>query len=339
MLQKPRFAPFVALTAFAFSFGCGGAQLPPSGPVPTPTAAPTAAPLASPVPAPTEALPEGIAPKPVAGPGMVAAPDLGPDGLPLLLPRFVAPKPPFAAAAPHPLPVGKGAAPVLKKLKEEKNQITDELAWFAANGLTLPTRLENGFPRPTEGLPANLGARRLLRQIDHGDHQVLIYGANGSGGYLVLIADPRGTPTKLFDLSSFGAYPQVVPADRDYVGGGVSWAILREGVLYASTSHHTYAKSTFGKNAFVSALDAGTGELLWQSAPLVCNAMNFVLRGDHLLCGYGFTAEPDFLYVLSRADGKVASKLPLKSGPSYLVEKGAKLYVRTYDTNYVFELR
>jgi hypothetical protein len=60
---------------------------------------------------------------------------------------------------------------------------------------------------------------------------------------------------------------------------------------------------------------------------------------EHLICGYGFTAEPDFLYVLERATGKTVSKVPLKSGPDFLIEKDGELFVRTYDTDYVFTVR
>ncbi|WP_437619144.1 hypothetical protein [Sorangium sp. So ce1151] len=133
--------------------------------------------------------------------------------------------------------------------------------------------------------------------------------------------------------------PAFAPKEAEFVRGHVGWAVAKDGVLYVSSGHRTYAASSKGKNAYVSALDLATGQLLWQSAPLVCNAENFVLRGDHLLCGYGFTAEPDFLYVLERATGKVVSKLPMKSGPEVLVEKEGKLFVRTYDTDYVVDIR
>jgi hypothetical protein len=70
----------------------------------------------------------------------------------------------------------------------------------------------------------------------------------------------------------------------------------------------------------------------------VCNSYNFLVRGDYIITGYGFTAEPDYLYVLDRRTGKTLSRIRLRTGPSYVIEKAGKLYVRTYDTNYVFEL-
>jgi hypothetical protein len=71
----------------------------------------------------------------------------------------------------------------------------------------------------------------------------------------------------------------------------------------------------------------------------VCNTENFVVHGAYIICGYGFSDEPDFLSVISRADGKTVSKTPLKNGPSYLVLKDNQLFVRAYDVDYVFDVK
>jgi hypothetical protein len=107
-------------------------------------------------------------------------------------------------------------------------------------------------------------------------------------------------------------------------------------VLYVSSSHRTYAKSSRGKNAFLTAIDLETGELRWQSEPLVANAANFLLWDGFVVTGYGFTEEPDHMIVVDQATGATLAKTFVKSGPSYLVRKGDQLFVRTYDTDYVF---
>ena len=63
-----------------------------------------------------------------------------------------------------------------------------------------------------------------------------------------------------------------------------------------------------------------------------------MIRGGAILSGYGFTAEPDFLFVLDRASGRVLSKVKVASGPDYLIEKDGDLLVRTYDHDYVFAI-
>jgi hypothetical protein len=47
--------------------------------------------------------------------------------------------------------------------------------------------------------------------------------------------------------------------------------------------------------------------------------------------GYGFTAEPDFLYLLDRRTGGVLDRLALPTGPEIVRKRGNKLHVRTYD--------
>ncbi|WP_437827420.1 hypothetical protein [Sorangium sp. So ce1153] len=252
--------------------------------------------------------------------------------------------PPFAQTLVRPAPAGSSAAPRLVKVTEQKNTITDEAEWFARNGLSLPVLQVPTGPRSgarplPSFVPTRYGDQELVKAIDHGDHLALFYGPSFADARFVAILDAAHRVVAFFDFESFLVPPAFAPKEAEFVRGHVGWAVAKDGVLYVSSGHRTYAASSKGKNAYLSALDLATGQLLWQSAPLVCNAENFVLRGDHLLCGYGFTAEPDFLYVLERATGKVVSKLPMKSGPEFLVEKEGKLFVRTYDTDYVFDLR
>ena len=59
---------------------------------------------------------------------------------------------------------------------------------------------------------------------------------------------------------------------------------------------------------------------------------------DYIICGYGFTNEDDFVYVLDRNTGKKVGTYKVKTGPDYFYINGNKLYVRTYNTDYVYEL-
>lgn len=255
-------------------------------------------------------------------------------------------RPPFAAAVLVPPPPNGLVVPPprLVKTSETKNQITDEEAWFQRIGLKLPLlEVPNPFMHKVGNLPADLPARYhsaiAIRAIDHGDHVIVIYGANFSRGRYVAVFDAEHKLTALLDFEEFGTPPSFVPADAQFVQGGVFWAELRDGALYVSSGHHTYAKSSHGKNAFLTAVNPTTGHIYWQSAPLVANASNFLVRRGYIVSGYGFTAEPDFLFVIDRADGRTVSKIPVKSGPEVLLEKDNKLYVRTYNTDLVFDVR
>ncbi|MGB0679108.1 MAG: hypothetical protein ACPGUV_05560, partial [Polyangiales bacterium] len=109
-------------------------------------------------------------------------------------------------------------------------------------------------------------------------------------------------------------------------------------LLWVQHAHRTYAASSGGRNAYITALDLKRGTLVWRSPPLVANAESFVRHGGTLISGYGFTSEKDYLYVLSERSGKVLKRVPVASGPSYLIKKDGKLFVRTYDTDYIFAL-
>ena len=77
------------------------------------------------------------------------------------------------------------------------------------------------------------------------------------------------------------------------------------------------ASDVVGKTAFVAAFDMATGQLHWCSEPLVGNAHNFLVTREHIVSGYGFTAEPDHLFVLGRRlndNGARDSGEPLEKG-------------------------
>ena len=200
----------------------------------------------------------------------------------------------------------------------------------------------NAFRSTPGNLPAEVpveyGDLKIVEAISHPDHAVLLYGPDYAGGTVLAVMAGAGDVRGFFDFEAWSAAPRTKPGDEMFVEQRVSWAEAADGVLYVATGHNTYAESSGGHNAYITALDLRTGDLLWRSQPLVSNAANFVLQGGFILAGYGFTAEPDFLYVLDRRDGSVAARHKLKSGPSWLFVVDDRLLVRTYDTDYEFRL-
>lgn len=240
--------------------------------------------------------------------------------------------PPFEATVVDAVPIpGAEPAPRLVRVSQARNRITDEAEWFARNGFS---PLAFGATDAPAHTPTRYASEALTFGIAHADHTILVFGER-----LLAVLDHQGAWVAFFDLHAFMRGPRDVPADRMFTEQSIVWAEARDGVLYVAHAHRTYAKSSGGRNAYISALDLATGRLRWRSAPLVANARNFVLHGAYLVSGYGFTAEPDWLYVLDRATGAVASRTRLRSGPDVLIEKDGRLHVRTYDTDYVFEFR
>jgi outer membrane protein assembly factor BamB len=150
------------------------------------------------------------------------------------------------------------------------------------------------------------------------------------GGRLLVGANPRNQGLRYgFDFTAYTQPPNRADFEQ------LVWAREVQRVLYVSNSHFTYASQTRGRNAYVSAIDLETRKLLWRSPALVANARTFVVSGDLLVTGYGFTAEPDFLYLLDRRTGKVLDRLAVSSAPEVIRLRGDRLHVRTYDRQVV----
>jgi hypothetical protein len=138
--------------------------------------------------------------------------------------------------------------------------------------------------------------------------------------------------TFTFDFRNYARPPRIAPGEREFTYEQVVWAQLAPaGILYVENAHQTYAKSSYGRNAYVSAVDPKTRRLLWRSPALVANADDFVLVDWTIVSGYGFTDEPDYLYALDRATGKVKGRLLLPNAPQTIARHGNVLTVVTYD--------
>ena len=124
------------------------------------------------------------------------------------------------------------------------------------------------------------------------------------------------------------------PTDKWYVNGNN--ARLENGIFYGASVMNGYAQPD---TCFMFAYDLENEKLLWRSADQTYNSMNFLVKGDVIFCGYGFTAEDDYLYQLDKNTGEVIDRLPLKKMPDLMAEKDDKLYVHTYSYDYVIEVQ
>lgn len=123
------------------------------------------------------------------------------------------------------------------------------------------------------------------------------------------------------------------PTDKWYVNGNNAY--LKDGIFYGASVINGYAQPG---TCFMFAYDLNKNELLWRSADQSYNTMNFVVKGDVIICGYGFTQEEDYLYQINRITGEILDRTKLKKMPDLIVEQDGKLYVHTYSYNYVFEI-
>ena len=172
-----------------------------------------------------------------------------------------------------------------------------------------------GVPDSVRGLP-------LQQTICPG---FALYGKDGASGRILL-----STKGWALDFKKYVWPPRNRPGEKEFVYEELVWAREANGVLYAENAHLTYASSSYGQNAYITAIDH-SGKRLWRSDALVANADNFIVTPHYLLTGYGFTAEPDYLYLLDRRTGRVVERLTLPSAPEKITRSGKRFVVRTYD--------
>lgn len=236
----------------------------------------------------------------------------------------------------------------------ETVSVVDLLSGFSYTEHT-PSPSFDPTPLPLQ-IPLAYGTAALTRAIGSAPYTIAVYGDR-----IVAVFDRPSHVARLFDLGTFVHPPAnrvgsavvgkatLTTPDRSGTGkltvetnsitNDLRFALARDGVLYVQHSNNGYAKESKGETAYVSAIDLESASLLWQSAPLVANGQSFVIVGGAVVSGYGFTAEPDFVYVLDRATGMTKQKLPVSTSPEVIVRKDSALLVRGYDTDFVFDIR
>lgn len=233
----------------------------------------------------------------------------------------------------------------LTQVSSTPNSITDEEDWFVRNDLALPEyEVPNAFRGRSGDVPAGIPSEYrgdiLVCAIHRPQATLLIYGKDFSEGrYLVALDSEQAHVRYVWDFGSYVNSPGDVEVDREFIAQALVWAEERDSILYVCHSHRTYALSSGGLNGYVTALNLRTGTVIWRSRPLVCNSRNFAIIGDCLVAGYGFTDETDYLYILNRHTGAVIRRQLLKTAPDYIIPEDNRLFVRCYDTDYVFGIR
>jgi len=110
-----------------------------------------------------------------------------------------------------------------------------------------------------------------------------------------------------------------------------------DGVLYFNEGCQTFARDANGKCSALVAFDPTKGEVVWRTKNLISRGP-FVVRGQYIVAGYGFTHEKDFLYIVRRSDGKVVGKHSLKRAHETLVIEGDTLVVTTNSDTHQFTM-
>ena len=136
------------------------------------------------------------------------------------------------------------------------------------------------------------------------------------------------------NISGNCLYVLEYPTDKWYINGNN--ACLLDDIFYGISVTNGYAQPD---SCFMFAYDLENNKLLWRSGDQTCNTMNFIVKKDVIICGYGFTSEKDYLYQLNLHTGEVIASLELKKQPDLLATQDNMLYVHTYSYNYTIEMQ
>lgn len=230
-------------------------------------------------------------------------------------------------------------------VESERNSITDDDDWFYKYQLRLKEHVVPAKHSKQRSIiplksPRSFQGAELVRMMYDDNYTYFVY-AEGLyvGRYLVVMNSSIDSVSYCFDFKNYISNNNFIKEDRSYVNQSIQWAQIEEGILYVQHNHRTYASSSYNENAYITAIDLKTNEIIWRTNPLVANAQNFLIDEEFIVCGYGFTKEKDYLITIDKKTGAVIEKYLLKTGPEYIIFKDGQYYVRCYDTNYVFEIR
>lgn len=108
-----------------------------------------------------------------------------------------------------------------------------------------------------------------------------------------------------------------------------------DGRLYFNEACQSYSREAGGACSSLLRVYPAAGTTDWRTPPRTSNNV-ILLHGPYVSAGYGFTAEPDSLFLIDRATGRILDRQPLDSAHSYLEMVGGELVVVTTNQVYVF---
>ena len=214
----------------------------------------------------------------------------------------------------------------LTLLSCRENQITDEEEWLQRNGLTLrETRHEHPMGQYTQRYSYATGG-----------YLITTYGENWGNARKVTITDEAQTTLyAAYDFEPWKFSPKTTLMGNTQM---VHDFIIEGNILYIAHGTNGYSSGAGYQTGYITAFDMENNEIIWTTQPMSCNS-GFDIVGNSIICGYGFTSEPDYLIVLDKYSGQRIQKTPVKKKVDYVVPKGDKAYIRTYSYDYVFRIQ
>ena len=102
--------------------------------------------------------------------------------------------------------------------------------------------------------------------------------------------------------------------------------------LYYNFACPSYSSGLNGQCSSLYCFDIAKNKVIWKTPYLTSNDI-FVIHGNYIICGYGFTGEKDYVFLVNKETGKVLSKVLIKSSPQYIEVKNGHIFVVDYNDN------
>jgi hypothetical protein len=214
----------------------------------------------------------------------------------------------------------------LTQVSCRQNQITDDEDWVRNNDLTLrEERVET---------PMNQFGPRFRYRT--GGYLITTYGVHwGYTGLVVITDEAQETLYAAYDFENFKFSPKTTLMGNYQ---SVNDFFIEGNILYIAHGSNGYSDGAGYQTGYITAFDMENGEIIWTTQPMTCNS-HFAIVNNSIICGYGFTGEPDNLFVLDKYSGQRVQKIPVKKMVNEVVPKDGLAYVRTYSFDYVFKIQ
>jgi hypothetical protein len=214
----------------------------------------------------------------------------------------------------------------LTLLSCKANEITDDEDWVWKNDLTLR---EQRIETP-------MGEFAPRYRYTTGGYLITTYGENwGYTGKVVITDEEQKTLYAAYDFENFKFSPKTTLMGNYQ---SVNDFVIEGNVLYVAHGSNGYSDGAGYQTGYITAYDMEKDEIIWTTQPMTCNS-HFAIVNNSIICGYGFTSEPDNLYILDKYSGQRVQKIPVKKMVSEVVPKNGYAYVRTYSFDYLFKIQ
>lgn len=215
---------------------------------------------------------------------------------------------------------------------------TTELAFLGLSNHNKPNgrmyRLRQSIPADLPAfVPRTLGNQNLVIADPTPDGWLCLYKGpfpmdNANCSYTATLVSDMNRLTFSLDLNQFLSRPTDLEIqDIRYL----------DGKLFFNEACQSYSSQADGDCSALVCMNPFLPQVLWRTPNLTSNNILIMHKGV-IICGYGFTAEPDYLYLVDAATGSILSATELDSAHDYLEIQGDKLYVTTYKSLYTFQL-